>query len=143
MMRSVAAARECVGAPYRERGRHHVAGVDCVGLVLHVAQRCGVAVRCPEYKATQGLDASLTAFEAAFAPVSSMLAMAEEGSLPLPDPGAIVLVRRGRRLMHLAVYTGGSIVEASNNRGVGRVVERAMAPNENVVAWALLREGGE
>lgn len=40
----IAAARELLGVPYHHQGRNPVAGLDCVGLAVVVAQRLGIAV---------------------------------------------------------------------------------------------------
>ena len=38
----VAAARDCVGVPYRHLGREPSRGLDCVGLVLHAYRAAGL-----------------------------------------------------------------------------------------------------
>ena len=42
--RVVAAARACIGVPYRHLGRDPARGLDCVGLLLHAFAAAGLAV---------------------------------------------------------------------------------------------------
>lgn len=37
----VAAARECVGTKFHHQGRKIGVGIDCIGVIVHVATRCG------------------------------------------------------------------------------------------------------
>lgn len=111
-----AAARTCVGTPFRLHGRVPGRGLDCVGLVAHAARNLGLST----YDETAyGLSGSGARLEKA-------LARAGLVKVPLAEAqvGDVLLFDLGRGLLHVAVKSEHGIIHA--HRGLGRVVEHRL-----------------
>ncbi len=100
----VAYARECVGTPFHHQGRVCGVGLDCAGVVCHVAERGGIPYdtiinygRRPNSGQLESIANSQEKLEQV------------QGEL---KPGDILLIRFGKDPQHLAVYTGNSIIHA-------------------------------
>ena len=114
-MSVVTLARECVGTPFRHQGRVPGRGLDCAGLIIHVASALGV-----EYLDEQGysrhphlgrLQAALDA-QPCFEVVDSM------------ESGDVLLMKFRKEPTHLAIYTGETIIHAYEQ--IGAVCEHRM-----------------
>lgn len=125
----IAAARACVGTPFRPQGRVPGQGLDCVGVVLAAAQAGGVEGRhwrLPPYRLGGQHDASLLATLEAIG--CTPVDQAEAGDL-------LVLAPRPR-LRHLGILTGIGLVHA--HAGLGRVVEGPISADwQQVGHWRL------
>lgn len=107
----VAAARGWVGVPFRHQGRDREAGVDCVGLVIVVAQELGLVPANFERNdygrlPTRGeLDAKIM-----------------QHCTPTElTPGCVCAIRWNKELAHVAIFTGDTLIHSYES--VGKVVE--------------------
>jgi len=111
----IAAARECLGTPFRHQGRIVGIALDCAGVVCHVAESIGLIYDAPTnyprtpYKGLleQTLDAQ------------PCLVRADD-----MRPGDVLLMRFGREPQHVAIYTGSTVIHAYE--AVSRCVEHAI-----------------
>ena len=111
-----AAARACVGTPFRLHGRVPGRGLDCVGLVAHVGRTLGLTAHD---ETAYGLSGSGARLEAGLARAGlTRVATADA------DVGDVLLFDMGRGLLHVAVMSGHGIIHA--HRGLGRVVEHRL-----------------
>lgn len=107
-------ARECVGTPFMHQGRQCGAGLDCIGVVCHVADKLGVIyddiISYSEVPRPILLRESIEKY---------MVEISEEEA----QPGDIVLMRCNIRkiIVHVGVLTDHGIVHALHD--VGKVVE--------------------
>jgi len=110
------AARDCVGSPFRHQGRDPASGLDCVGLIVHVAKTLNLeAFDYKGYKKIPGREAiSRYARLAGFVakPMAHMAA------------GDVVILRFGRYLEHAAILSDRGIIHACEK--YGRVVEHGL-----------------
>lgn len=111
---AIAAARACVGTPFRPQGRLPGIGLDCVGLAAVAVRAGGLAVEIPADYALSGSDGgrllkSLGAL--GFACVRDGGAM----------PGDLMLFQPGRTQQHLGICAGNSFIHA--HLGLCKVVE--------------------
>ena len=118
---AVATARALVGSPFRLHGRDCATGLDCVGLAalaydLKAVPR-GYALR----------TASATALEAALHDAG--FCREDKG----PMPGDLIVLRPGPGQLHLAIWTGTSLIHA--DASVGRVVETPGSFGKPVAIW--------
>jgi len=102
----IAAARQCLGAPFRHQGRSIETGLDCAGVALHVAQACGCDV----------LDVTGYGRTPANGQLESTLDQ-QPHLVRVPDiesrqPGDLLLMRFANEPQHIAVLTGDSVVHA-------------------------------
>tara|TARA_R110002096_G_scaffold93211_13_gene210413 strand:- start:956 stop:1390 length:435 start_codon:yes stop_codon:yes gene_type:complete len=110
------AARACVGCPFRHQGRIPATGLDCVGLIVHVATalRLGYFDR-RDYRKIPGRRAiSRTAEQAGFRPV----AVSDRRA------GDVVILRFGRTLEHAGILSDRGLIHACEK--FGRVVEHRL-----------------
>lgn len=117
---AVSAARALVGAPFRPHGRDPETGLDCLGLVIHVAAALGVRACVPAYSLNgdqRALEAGLIAHGLAVLPAAAAL------------PGDVLLLAVDAERRHLAIRTPGGAIHA--HARLGRVVEHRLPP-----AWA-------
>lgn len=124
---AVAAARDCLGTPFRPQGRLPGVGLDCIGLAA-VAVRAG------------GIDVDIPAGYALFGGGKRRLAEGLErlGFVSAPEwlalPGDLLLFQAGHRQQHLGICAGGSFIHA--HLGLRRVVETPLpAPWPLVSIW--------
>jgi cell wall-associated NlpC family hydrolase len=107
----LAAARQCLGTPFRHQGRLLGVGLDCAGVAIHVARQIGVG----------HLDVS----GYGRTPVDGQL----ERSLDTPAlpgarrkgrraaPGDLLLMRFAGDPQHLAITTGDTLIHAYESVG--------------------------
>lgn len=111
----IAAARETLGTPFRHQGRIAGVGLDCAGVVCHVAARLGLHYEAPtNYPRTpyHGL------LEATIEAQDCIERVTEK------QPGDILLMRWKAEPMHLAIWTGSTIIHAYE--GAGKCCEHIM-----------------
>ena len=121
-------ARRWIGVPFLHQGRNR-AGVDCIGLVICVAQRLELIAANFERTdygrlATRGeLSSKITEHCV---------------RLGRPTPGCLLALRWNRETAHVAIFDGVNIVHAYE--GAGRVIEhgyRGRWIKFTDSAWAL------
>lgn len=114
----IAAARSAIGTPFVHQGRVVGVGLDCAGLVVHVAHTLGA-----EYVDAAGYarHPSQGLLEGAInsQPCLERVALAER------QAGDILLMRFAGDPQHLAVCAGDTIIHAYSN--VGQVCEHRLA----------------
>ncbi|VAV88851.1 hypothetical protein MNBD_ALPHA02-85 [hydrothermal vent metagenome] len=109
-------ARACVGSPFRHQGRDRASGLDCVGLIVHVAKTLNpAAFDFTGYKKIPGREA-----------ISRYARMAGFGEKPTAHmmAGDAVILRFGRYLEHAAILSDRGIIHACEK--YGRVVEHGL-----------------
>lgn len=111
-----AAARGCVGTPFRLHGRVPGRGLDCVGLVAHVGRSLGLTAHD---ETAYGLSGSEERLEAGLARAGLVRVAVADAQV-----GDVLLFDMQRRLLHVAVMSGHGIIHA--HRGLGRVVEHRL-----------------
>lgn len=108
----ITTARELVGVPYRHQGRS-ARGIDCVGLLLLIAERTGLLALGEQPQNYGRL------------PTQALIERLRTRCDPLhePEAGAIIAIRwpGDRTPSHVAICTGGTIIHAYMS--AGRVVE--------------------
>jgi NlpC/P60 family putative phage cell wall peptidase len=112
----VAIARQWLGTPFRHQGRQPGRGLDCVGLVVCAARRCGLGdydvTNYPRLPQGDALAEHMCA------------AGLTEVERPTALPGDVLLMRFTRQAQHVALVTDGGILHA--HQQVGRVVEHRL-----------------
>lgn len=114
----LAAARECLGTPFRHQGRLLGEALDCAGVAVHVARRIGCDVSdLAGYARTphgglleQALDAQVCL---------TRVAIADRA------PGDLLLMRFTGEPQHLAILAEGTIIHAYE--AVGKCCEHRLA----------------
>jgi len=102
----IAAARQCLGAPFRHQGRSLTTGMDCAGVALHVAQAIGCeALDVSGY----GRTPANGQLEATLDTQPDLVRVLDIASR---QPGDLLLMRLARDPQHLAVLCGDTIVHA-------------------------------
>jgi cell wall-associated NlpC family hydrolase len=109
----ISAARSEIGTRFRHQGRAPGKGLDCAGLVVHVASLIGVTVRDERGYARQPSGARL---ESALDSQPSIFRVFGD-----PMGGDILVLRFDKDPQHLAIFTGDSIIHSTSQ--TGRVVE--------------------
>jgi cell wall-associated NlpC family hydrolase len=106
--RIVQQAREYIGVPFLHQGRSK-RGVDCVGLVVRVAQDLGLS----RYDFTEyGMDPNLSQF------MRVLRACPDWERIPITDrQSGDVLVLALNVPCHVAIYTGSGVIHAMSLRG--------------------------
>lgn len=111
----IAAARECLDTPFRHQGRIVGVGIDCAGVICHVAHRLGLQYDAPtNYPRDpyQGLlEATLDAQDCL-------------QRIDHPEPGAVLLMRTNREPRHLGIWSGATLIHADET--IGKVCEHRM-----------------
>lgn len=106
----IAAARQCLGTPFRHQGRLLGFGLDCAGVAIHVARQIGVGhLDVSGYGRTPAggqLEQSLDS-----QPCLSRIAIGER------CPGDLLLMRFASDPQHLAILAGDTIVHAYETVG--------------------------
>lgn len=107
----VAAARECIGTPFRHQGRLPGIALDCAGVAVHVAKQIGVEyIDVSGYGPTPAngrLEQSLD-----MQPCLERIAINERAA------GDLLLMRFLSEPQHLAICTGTGIVHAYEAVGI-------------------------
>lgn len=99
----IAAARECLGTPFRHQGRLVGVGLDCVGVVVHALQAVGIDVidqRGYGDVPSNGLLESAIEQQPTLVRVTTIM------------PGDILLMRMLGQPTHVALFTGDTIIHA-------------------------------
>jgi cell wall-associated NlpC family hydrolase len=106
----LAAARQCLGTPFRHQGRLVGGGLDCAGVAIHVAQQIGV-----EHLDVSGYGRL---------PYSDRLQQSLESQpclVPVDPaeqaPGDLLLMRFASDPQHLAILAGETIIHAYESVG--------------------------
>lgn len=122
---AVAAARETIGARFSPHGRRIETGLDCAGVVLHVAGRLGIAREARGLRYTYSSDHLQKQLEGALElyGLRAVRGMARAGD--------VLVLGVHVRVPHLGITTGRCLIHA--HAGVGRVVEAPPEPE-----WRLL-----
>lgn len=123
-----AAARGCVGTPFRLHGRVPGRGLDCVGLVAHAGRSLGLS---DHDETAYGLSGSGARLEAGLAR-AGLARVAGEAEV-----GDVLLFDLGRGLLHVAVMSEHGIIHA--HRGLGRVVEHRLDDEWRAALAAIWR----
>ncbi|HEY4548168.1 MAG TPA: NlpC/P60 family protein [Pedomonas sp.] len=121
-----AAARGCVGTPFRLHGRVPGRGLDCVGLVAHVGRSLGLIGHDETGYGLSGSGARLEAglARAGLVRVNAEAGRDQAGQDQAGQVGDVLLFDLGRGLLHVAVRSEHGIIHA--HRGLGRVVEHRL-----------------
>ena len=106
----LAAARQCLGTPFRHQGRIVGIGLDCAGVAIHVAQQCGLgSIDVDGYSRTPSgglLEASLDG-----QPCLDRVMLNDR------QPGDLLLMRFASDPQHLAICAGDTIIHAYESAG--------------------------
>lgn len=101
----LAAARQCIGTPFRHQGRMLAFGLDCAGVAVHVARVIGAGVvdvdgygRTP---ANGQLERSLDS-----QPCLERVFLGDR------QPGDLLLMRFSSDPQHIAIFAGDTIIHA-------------------------------
>jgi len=109
-------ARECLGTKFHHQGRVKGVGLDCAGVVCHVAERGNTPyyspIDYPRYP-YQGM------MEKIMSEQSNVVKVDGE-----PQKGDIILMRFGKEPQHLGIYTGNGLIHAYET--VGKCVEHGL-----------------
>lgn len=109
----IAYARECVDTPFHHQGRAIGAGIDCAGVVVHVAARAGIRQESP---VAYGRRPWRGLLEATLDAQPGLARVQGE-----PQPGDVLLMRIGSAAQHLGIFTGAGLIHAYE--AVGKCVE--------------------
>ncbi len=121
----VSAARNKVGIRFRPQGRT-ADGLDCLGLILAVANDVGLRVSAPifELRGRRNTQSEYWMLQSGLSKVQH----AELGDVLLQSPGHLQV--------HLGICCGKTLIEA--HAGLGKVIERPIADGEQwQSAWRL------
>lgn len=106
----LAAARQCLGTPFRHQGRIVGIGLDCAGVAIHVAQQCGLGpIDVEGYSRTPSgglLESSLDS-----QPGLDRVMLNDR------QPGDLLLMRFASDPQHLAICAGDTIIHAYESAG--------------------------
>ncbi len=106
----LAAARQCIGTPFRHQGRLIGFGLDCAGVAVHVARQVGVGhLDVSGYGRTPAsgqLEQSLDG-----QPCLERIALADRAT------GDLLLMRFASDPQHLAICAGETIIHAYEATG--------------------------
>ena len=104
----ISAARSACDVPFRHQGRDPAIGLDCIGLIAHIARIFGLPHQDRlDYGRTPGngeLEAALDR-QPCLERISSL------------EPACVVLFRISRSPQHVGIYTGESMVHAWSDAG--------------------------
>lgn len=114
----VAAARACLGTPFRHQGRAPGIGLDCAGLAVVALKSAGVDIHAPANYSRTPHDGRLRAMidiqrGLRFVPRDDMQA------------GDVLLIKIGNEPSHVGICTGGGNVIHAYEQ-VGKVVEHRL-----------------
>lgn len=116
----IAAARQCIGTPFRHQGRLLAFGLDCAGVVIHVCRTlCIDCVDVVGYGRTPNAGELQRTLEA-------QPALQRVEDIAARQPGDILLMRIATDPQHLAIFTGNTIIHA--HEASGKCVEHVLSP---------------
>lgn len=128
----VAAARACLGTPFRHQGRRAGQGLDCAGLAIHVARTLGYPVGDVS---GYGRDPAPGQLRAALQKQPALIEIPRGQEAA----GDLVLMRWADHPQHLGVCAGETLIHA--HQPSGKVVEQLLAPwSRLIVAVYRFRE---
>lgn len=105
----IAVARLAIGTPFRHQGRKAGIGLDCIGLVRHIADAFGLPCKDrTDYAMTPGLGLLERGLDAQ--PCLEHIAA--------PEDGCVVLFRISRSPQHVAILSGTRLIHAWSNAGM-------------------------
>ena len=113
-------ARSWIGTPFRWQASVRGVGCDCKGLVYGVARElqmpeaCSLHARMADYRTVVDEKLLRQGIEANFVQIET------------PEAGDVLLLRLGRRVQHLAIYSGFGHMIHTYSGGPDRVVESEM-----------------
>lgn len=114
----IAAARACIGTPFRHQGRIPGMALDCAGLLIAVAKAVGAEyIDVPGYGLNPAGGMLRTSLDAQ--PCLEPVLTAQR------QPGDILLMRFAAEPQHLAMLAGDTIIHAYSN--VGQVCEHRLS----------------
>lgn len=97
----IAAARACLGTPFRHQGRLPGRGLDCVGLVVHAARAAGIElIDTPAY----GRSPCRNMLQAALDAQPALVHVTDR------QPGDLLLMRFAGEPQHLALLTADNTI---------------------------------
>lgn len=113
-------AREALGTPFRHQGRVCGLGLDCVGLIVHIAKRAGIphkdVIAYSRYPQENSLKDAFDSQE--------YLKIIDKNNL---QEGDILLMKFYKFPQHAAYFTGSGIIHAYAIDG--KVVEHRLDKN--------------
>ncbi len=116
----IAAARECIGTPFRHQGRLIAFGLDCAGVVIHICRTLGIdCVDVVGYGRTPNAGQLERAMDA-------QPTIRRVDDVTDRQPADILLMRLGTDPQHLAIFTGATIIHA--HEASGKCVEHVLSP---------------
>lgn len=120
----VAAARDCIGTPFRHQGRLKGVALDCAGLGIVVAKSVGINIKDFTGYPRQPFDGMLKKmFDEQVA-----LGLMCEVAIDSMAAGDVLLMRISDAPQHVAIYVGvGRMVHAY--RAIGKVAEQRIDEN--------------
>ncbi|CAG0999271.1 hypothetical protein ARNL5_03951 [Anaerolineae bacterium] len=108
----IAAARACVGTPFRHQGRVVGVALDCAGVAVHVAQTLGLSPLDPEgYGRTP-------AYGLLEETLDSEPFLERVADIADRQPGDLLLMRFAAEPQHLAILAGDTIIHAYEPPGL-------------------------
>lgn len=113
----VAAAREVLDVPFKHQGRNR-AGIDCIGVMLHVCDVFGIPYNDMRGYARQPALGILPSAIDAHGGILRRVPVAEM------QAGDWLLMRFKKEPQHIALWTGSTLIHSYAD--VGRVVEHGM-----------------
>ena len=119
----IAAARACLGTPFRHQGRLPGRALDCAGLIVAVADVLGV-----EYQDQTGYS-RLPIGNLLEAALDAQPGLQRLSSITERQAGDILLMRFDTDPQHLAILAGGTVIHSYQN--VGKVCEHRLS-----LGWA-------
>ena len=116
----IAAARQCIGTPFRHQGRLLEFGLDCAGVVIHICRTLGIdCVDVVGYGRTPNAGELQRTLDA-----QPVLRRVED--IADRQPADILLMRFATDPQHLAIFTGNTIIHA--HEASGKCVEHVLSP---------------
>lgn len=101
----IAAARECLETPFRHQARAVGVGMDCAGVICHVATRLGLPHATPH-------DYPRNPYQGQLERTLDAQSCLQRVSIDDAQPGDVLLMRFGREPRHLGIWTGETIIHA-------------------------------
>lgn len=115
----VVSARSCLGTPFHHQGRVPGVGLDCLGLVLHVAGSVGRPLTSPMAYPRDPSHANM------LAGADANPALSRIGNLADIRAGDVLMLQIGSQIRHLAIYTGETLIHVWDG-SVNRVCEHGL-----------------
>lgn len=104
------AARECIGTPFKHQGRNVGVGLDCAGVLVHVANRLGI----PH---TDVIGYGRVPAKLQLKQVLDNQQSLKRVGLEDKKAGDILLMTFVKEPQHIAIYTGDTVIHAYERAG--------------------------